>query len=772
MKRKRSLRRARHIAVAGTAGVALLAALVGSGGTAAADTAPADRHVSTPGWKAVLSGGSGANSLLSVTSADAQHAWAAGLGADGHGVLMGWDGQTWAPVKDPALPQVERWSAVSAASADDVWAYGSTTTSTGGTQSLVHYDGKQWTTVPAAGALDRDWPEVPVKAVPGRLFKGGDALYTYSDGAWQTFALPQGVDIHGIDAVSADDAYATGMQYPVEGGHPVAYHWDGTTWTLMPQPPAPAVVEMSEVAAVSPDDVYMAGWGYPPGAEPPLTHVEHWDGSAWHDVSGDLSGFIVESIRPDGHGGLWAAGSDAASVNAEPVFWHYDGTTWTKQSGATVSGNKFPSYSFHDIAPVDSSGGSRFLAVGDYAAPTNSPSDPQTSLGLIEQTQNSLDLTTTDLPLSSTTKHTVRVHAEGSGRLTVGLRPADGQPDWSKSVVDIKVASVSGAPQGACDHAAGPVNGAVEAVSCDLPAGDHTVTYALAVGASVSAWQITADVRFQASDAGATSPAATAGFAVDSPYPVQARSRFLARDAQGTMWRYDGTGDATAPYAARVAVSNGWQGFTAITALSNLTVRGTGDLVARDASGVLWYYRGGGDTLPFTPRVKVGSGWNAYNSLTGAGDLTGDGRADLLARDTSGVQWLYEGTTSTTAPFAPRVKIGSGWNAYNSLTGAGDLTGDGRADLLARDASGVLWLYAGTGKAAAPYAARAQVGTGWTIYNTLLVPGDLTGDGRADILGRDASGVLWLYPGTGKAATPYGTRIKVGTGWNIYNSLL
>lgn len=772
MKRKRSLERARRLAVASTAGLALLTALVGSGGTAAADPAPATHHASTPGWKAALSGKTAAESLTSVTSVAADRAWAAGRGTDGHGILMRWDGRIWSPITDPALPEVDEWSAVSASSADDVWAYGATATLTGGTQFLAHYDGKQWAVVPAAGALDRTWIEVPIKAVPGRLFEGGDALYTYSNGAWKTFALPDHVDIRGIDAVSANDAYATGMRFPVDGGHPVAYHWDGTTWTLMPQPPAPAGVTMAEVAAVSPDDVYMAGWGYPASAGPALPHVEHWDGSAWHDVTGGLSEFLLGSIRPDGHGGLWAAGGDDSSMGATPVFWHYDGNTWTKQSGATVPAAAYPSYTFSDIAPVDGAGDGRFLAVGDYQGPTNNPSDPTIPSGLIEQTQSFLDVSTTDLAASSTATHTVHVHAESPGRLTVAFRPADGQPDWTNSTVDIKVATVGGGPQGACDHSTGPVNGTAEAVSCDLPAGDHTLTYTLAAGATVDAWQVVADVRFQASGVGAASPEATVGFAVDSPHPVPVGSRFLTRDAQGTLWRYDGTGNATSPYRPRVEVGGGWQQYNSITALSKLTADGSGDVVARDGSGVLWYYRGGGATKVFAPRTRVGGGWGVYNTVAGTGDVTGDGRADLLARDASGVLWLYQGTGNTTAPFAARTKVGGGWAVYSTLVGAGDLTGDGRADLLARDASGALWLYQGTGKAAAPYTARTKVGTGWTIYNALLVPGDLTGDGRADILGRDASGTLWLYQGTSKATAPYTGRTMVGTGWTIYNSLI
>ncbi|MCX5382004.1 FG-GAP-like repeat-containing protein [Streptomyces sp. NBC_00083] len=768
--RNRSLRRAAQIATAGTASLALMTAFAGAAQADPSGTTSTPHHVSTPAWALAQGGDTLDQSLTSVSSVDADHAWAGGWktgdkGMDGR--IARWDGTTWSTVTDPALPHVMQWSAVSAVSATDVWAYGLTETD----QYLVHYDGEKWTVVPTAGAYDRAWPEVPLKAVPGRLFKGGNALYTYSDGTWQTFAVPEGVDIQGIDALSANDAYATGTQFQGEGGHPVTYHWDGTTWTLMPQIPAPSGVTVSHIAAQSPKSVYAAGWGQS-SALPPRPHVEHWDGTAWHDITGDLAAFVVQAIRPDGHGGLWAVGGDDATQNAAPAFWHYDGTSWTKQAGESATEPTSRSYEFTDITPVNGTAGGGLIAVGRYVVPAVNPSDLDTSRALIEQTRTSLDVTTTDLTVSSTATHTVRVHAEGAGRLTVGFRPEEGQPAWDRSAVDLKVTAVDGGPQTVCDHAAGPVNAAAEAVSCTLPAGDHTLTYTLASGAYTDAWQVETDVRFTAADENAASPKATAGFVVNSLYPVPTGSRFLGRDAQGTLWRYDGTGDASAPYRGRVAVSDGWQGYTAITALSGLTVHGAGDVVARDASGVLWYYRGGGDTVPFAARTKVGAGWNMYDALTGAGDLTGDGRADLVARDTAGVLWLYQGTASASAPFAPRVRIGAGWDAYTVLTGKGDLTGDGRADLLARDASGVLWLYQGTGNAAAPYAPRAKVGTDWNLYNALLVPGDLTGDGRADILGRDASGVLWLYKGTGNAAAPYAPRAKVGTNWSLYNGLI
>ncbi|MBZ4317906.1 VCBS repeat-containing protein [Streptomyces sp. SCA2-4] len=115
-----------------------------------------------------------------------------------------------------------------------------------------------------------------------------------------------------------------------------------------------------------------------------------------------------------------------------------------------------------------------------------------------------------------------------------------------------------------------------------------------------------------------------------------------------------------------------------------------------------------------------GAEWGTYTELAGRGDYTGDGKTDIVAHDRDGVLWLYKGTGSTTKPFAARTKVGGGWNKYNHLFSNGDTDGDGRSDLLARDGKGALWLYKGTGKAAAPFKAPVKIGnSGWNQYRVV-----------------------------------------------------
>ncbi|MBD0708470.1 MULTISPECIES: N-acetylmuramoyl-L-alanine amidase [unclassified Streptomyces] len=254
--------------------------------------------------------------------------------------------------------------------------------------------------------------------------------------------------------------------------------------------------------------------------------------------------------------------------------------------------------------------------------------------------------------------------------------------------------------------------------------------------------------------------------------PVASDNRYnlLARDASGALWQHQGTGSATTPFLSRYRVGGGWQVYDTITPMTALRADGTGDAVARDASGVLWYYQGSGNpSAPFKGRLRVGGGWQIYDLIIGVRDLTGDGKADLIGREKSGYIWLYAGTGDPARPFAARVRIGNGWQVYNNIISTGDLTSDGKPDLIGRDATGTLWLYKGSGNAASPYAARVQVGNGWQVYNSIVGPSDLTGDGKVDFVGRDASGALWLYKGTGNAASPYAGRVQVGTDWQSYN---
>ncbi|WHM37557.1 FG-GAP-like repeat-containing protein [Streptomyces sp. BPTC-684] len=210
-----------------------------------------------------------------------------------------------------------------------------------------------------------------------------------------------------------------------------------------------------------------------------------------------------------------------------------------------------------------------------------------------------------------------------------------------------------------------------------------------------------------------------------------------------------------------------WKSVTSAVPFGDFNGDRRNDVLVRVSSGELRAYNvyPGSGLSSEAGYTRVGTGWNIYDTLTSPGDLTGDGRPDVLAREAStGDLYLYADNGARN--FKPRVKIGRGWTGY-ALTGASDVNGDGKADLLARDASGVLWLYPGTGKGT--LATRVKVGGGWQVYNALVGAGDLNGDGKPDLLARDTSGVLWSYAGDGKGN--FAGRQRIGGGWQMYKYL-
>ncbi|MFE5661155.1 N-acetylmuramoyl-L-alanine amidase [Streptomyces sp. NPDC056517] len=253
-----------------------------------------------------------------------------------------------------------------------------------------------------------------------------------------------------------------------------------------------------------------------------------------------------------------------------------------------------------------------------------------------------------------------------------------------------------------------------------------------------------------------------------TPVATNNRYNLLARDTSGVLWQYQGTGSASAPYLTRYRISAGWNTYNTVTPMTALRADGTGDVMARDTTGIMWYFPGSGNaSMPFKSRIKVSAGWQIYDRMVGVRDITGDGKADLLAREKSGVLWLFKGTGTPATPFAPRMKVSAGWTIYNELVGTGDLTGDGKPDVMARDTTGGMWIFKGTGTSTL-FQPRLKISNGWQSYLSMVGPSDLNKDGKVDFTARDTAGVLWTFPGTG-TSTLFAPRVKVGGGWQIYN---
>ncbi|MFF7793969.1 trypsin-like serine protease [Streptomyces sp. NPDC007991] len=220
-------------------------------------------------------------------------------------------------------------------------------------------------------------------------------------------------------------------------------------------------------------------------------------------------------------------------------------------------------------------------------------------------------------------------------------------------------------------------------------------------------------------------------------------------------------------FAARESWGN-WNGFNTVLQ-TDFDRDGYQDLVYRRSSdGDVFWTHYVISTGTWSTK-QIADNWKTRTRIITPGDVTGDYLPDLLSVDSSGVMWIYPGKGNGT--FSPRVKVSSGWNQYNSVRGHGDFTGDGKTDLIARSSSGsYMYLYKGTGKAGSgAFSARVKVRT-WSGYNAFDATGDITGDGKADFLARTPGGTLYLYAGTGKATSEiFATRKSVGTDFKQYD---
>ncbi|MFD9565245.1 FG-GAP-like repeat-containing protein [Streptomyces sp. NPDC059994] len=249
--------------------------------------------------------------------------------------------------------------------------------------------------------------------------------------------------------------------------------------------------------------------------------------------------------------------------------------------------------------------------------------------------------------------------------------------------------------------------------------------------------------------------------------PTQTPQMFplFARKTNGHLVDYEPTGNGGVD--AGVDVGGGFGDTTAIVQ-ANISTDGTGNDL---------YYRMNGNLYYTAERDNdtrlIGGGWDMFNLLVSVGNMGGTAQPDLIGRDGAGVLWLYQGRDD--GQLETRIRIGSGgWNGMDRLAGRGDYTGDGKSDLIARGTDGTLYIYPGTGNAVADAAlgGRFTIGKGWDAYVLLVSTGDNDGDGKADLIGSDKAGALWLFKGTGNPSAPFAPRVQIGTGgWGGFDTL-
>lgn len=183
-----------------------------------------------------------------------------------------------------------------------------------------------------------------------------------------------------------------------------------------------------------------------------------------------------------------------------------------------------------------------------------------------------------------------------------------------------------------------------------------------------------------------------------------------------------------------------------VVATPDVTGDKTGDVLLRMGDGSV-QVRSGDGKGGFGAPVRTLGVFKGYEKITAVGDLNGDGRNDLVGRQAGGNRLVVflgdgDGTFRT-------VLKGTGWGGYDLISGVGDVTGDGRPDVVVRE-GGVLTLRPGIAGSTFGADNARRIPGSYGGYDTVAGGGDWNGDRTADLVLRSkASGATTVLPGRG-----------------------
>jgi hypothetical protein len=214
--------------------------------------------------------------------------------------------------------------------------------------------------------------------------------------------------------------------------------------------------------------------------------------------------------------------------------------------------------------------------------------------------------------------------------------------------------------------------------------------------------------------------------------------------------------------------------------LADLTGEGRADIVGFGDAGV-WTALSKGGGLFADPRFVladfgVKSSWRVEKHPRLLADLTGDGRADIVGFGDAGVfTALSNGDGTFQAPKFVLADFGvrSGWQVEKHPRFLADLTGDGKADIVGFGDAGVfVALGNGDGTFRPPKLVLADFGvkSGWRVEKHPRFLADITGDGKADIVGFGDAGVFTARSkGDGTFEPPHFVLADFGvkSGWKV-----
>lgn len=276
--------------------------------------------------------------LTGVAAISARNAWAVGSSFSDNtstGLTYHWTGTAWQLVTNPAARVDSLLSGVAASSARDIWAVGAIVpfqTAPGG-PLILHWNGTAWRRMPfpnrnaqLSGVAVRSAGDAwAVGAVFHRTSIGMFILH-WNGQHWSHVAAPALRGDAWLTAVavnSARNAWAVGR---TASGHPVALHWNGRTWRIVPGMPA-AARSLNGVAIVARNYVWAVG-----STQRGATFIARWNGHIWRRLTSPSpggGGAALRGVVARSASNAWAVGgSQPVGGTALAHILHWNGTSW------------------------------------------------------------------------------------------------------------------------------------------------------------------------------------------------------------------------------------------------------------------------------------------------------------------------------------------------------------------------------------------------------------------------------------------------------------